>query len=74
MHIERPVEDPIYDIALSENVEPPTKRAIAPMCKHSVTIIATSAGIGRAVGGLPGALGGAAVGWTLDVIRRRLLA
>jgi len=67
-------KDPVLDLAQSEDVKPPDAKPAAPMCRKSVTIIAASTGIGKAVWGYPGAVAGAAIGWTVDAIRRRLIA
>lgn len=64
--------DPIYNYALSEDVEPPSKESAAPADKRSVAIVTVVAGVGAVIAGPPGALVGGALGWTVDAIRRRL--
>lgn len=64
--------DPIYNYALSEDVEPPSEESAAPADKSSVVIVIAGAGIGARIAGPPGALVGGAIGWTVDAIRRRL--
>lgn len=64
--------DPIYDYALSEDVEPPSEESAEAPDKRSVAIVTAGVGIGAVIAGPPGALVGGAVGWTVDAIRRRL--
>ncbi len=66
------LSDPIYNYALSEDVEPPSEESAEPADKGSVAIVIACAGVGARIAGPPGALVGGAVGWTVDAIRRRL--
>lgn len=65
--------DPIYAFALTEDVAAPTE-ASPSSSKETAVFLACGVGLGAAIGGPPGALVGGAVGWTLDVLRRRMTA
>jgi hypothetical protein len=66
-----PPEDPVRQIAESEQVAAPTPDML-PAGKETVMLAAIGAGIGASVAGPAGAVVGGALGWAADVVRRKL--
>jgi len=69
--VEPPPEDPVRQLAESEQVQTPAPEV--PAGKETVILAAIGAGIGASIAGPAGAVVGGALGWAADAVRRKLL-